>query len=337
MRGPDVTSKCVVVESRKRGKKSLDRVCKPTCVGLHWRPMRRELKRLAERTLVRSGAERFARRNRRDRTLILAYHNVLPDGEPRSGNSNLHLPQQEFARQLDILAETHEVVPIEAILGESSPSGRPRVVITFDDAYQGALTAGVDELVRRGMPATVFVAPGLVASVPWWDMLADRTDGVVPDETQRTALEELGGNTEAVLRWDKMNSGGSRPMERLPRIGTETELANAASSNGITLGSHSWSHPNLCTLTGTGLDTELIRPLQWLRSRFASVVPWLSFPYGLYSDPVQKAAAKAGYRGALRIDGGWVPRSSRSAYAFPRVNIPFGLSIDGFRLRLAGL
>lgn len=300
--------------------------------------MRRALKRLAERTLIRSGAERFARHRHRTRTLVLAYHNVLPDGEPQSGNANLHLPQHEFGRQLDILADTHEVVPLDAILREPPPSSRPRAVITFDDAYQGALTAGVDELVRRGMPATIFVAPGLVASVPWWDLLAERTDGVVPDEIQRTALQELGGNTEAVLRWAKVNSGGSRPAVRLPRIGTETELANAAAREGMTLGSHTWSHPNLSALTGIGLDAELTRPLEWLQARFASVVvPWLSFPYGLYSVAVERAAARSGYHGAVRIDGGWVPRSSRLPYAIPRLNIPFGLSIDGFRLRLAGL
>ena len=97
------------------------------------------LKHLAERALVRSGVERFARRTRRGRTLVLAYHNVLPNGEAVSGDKDLHLPQKEFSLQLDALAETHDVVPIDSI-GRASPlSARPRVVITFDDAYMGAL------------------------------------------------------------------------------------------------------------------------------------------------------------------------------------------------------
>ncbi len=295
------------------------------------------LKHLGERALIYSGAARIARVKRRDRTLVLAYHNIVPDGDALSGNLNLHLPQREFARQLDALLRTHDVIPIGAPSFPLSSSGRPRVIITFDDAYAGALTAGIDELVRREIPATVFVTPALLGSVPWWDILAEQTHGVVPDDSQRNALEAFGGNTQAVLRWANLDLATSKSTPTLPHIGNDSQLADAASKPGITLGSHSWSHPNLCTLTENELRAELARPLQWLNSRFATVVPWLSYPYGLFSENVQRVAAEVGYLGGFRIDGGWIPRSSPPPYAIPRFNIPSGLSLNGFRLRLAGL
>ena len=272
----------------------------------------------------------------RGRTLVLAYHDVVPDGEVVSGNANLHLPQREFARQLDILVGTHDVVSIDMLWKHSSLSGRPRAIITFDDAYAGALTAGVDELVRRGLPATIFVAPALLGATPWWDILAERTSGVVPDRLQQHALEALGGHGGKILEWARSEAVAPATVSRLPRIATEAQLKTAASRPGITLGSHSWSHPNLRASMGSELEMELTKPFEWLRSRFANFSPWLSYPYGCFSDSVQSVAAKVGYTGSFRVDGGWVPASGPPLHAIPRLNIPNGLSLNGFRLRLAG-
>lgn len=299
--------------------------------------MKPALKHVAERVLIGSGVALFARRRLRQRTLVLAYHNVLPDGRPRSGDLSLHLPRREFARQLDVLAQTHDVIPIADLSNAPQSSERPRVILTFDDAYAGALTCGVDELVERGMPATIFVSPGLLGAVPWWDILAERWGGVVPDDLRRHALHALGGEAVAILDGAQSGSQKSSSPSTLAQIGTELQLSQAASRPGITIGSHTWSHPNLCSLRGTALEAELSRPLQWLQSRFPTVVPWLSYPYGLFTDAVQSASGRTGYLGAFRIDGGWIPQSPFSPYAIPRFNIPAGLSINGFRLRLAGL
>ena len=299
--------------------------------------MNSALKNFAEHALIASGIARIASRRLRERTLVIAYHNVVPDGESPSGDESLHLPRREFARQLDALQRSHEVVPLEELSRTSPSTRRQRVVITFDDAYVGALTVGVEELVKRGMPGTIFVAPALLGCVPWWDTLAEPARGGVPDDLRRHALDVLGGDADAIIKWARSASTPPKSASRLPRIATDSQLAEVASKPGITLGSHTWSHPNLCALAGDDLEAELIRPLQWLRSRFAAVVPWLSYPYGLFNDTVQRAATSAGYVGALRIEGGWMPRSPHSSHAVPRLNVPSGLSIDGFRLRLAGL
>lgn len=295
------------------------------------------LKHVAERSLILSGAARFARRRLRHRTLVLAYHNVLADGQPRSGDLSLHLPRQQFARQLDVLGQTHDVIPIGALWDPPGPSGRPRAVITFDDAYADTLTAAVEELVNRGLPATIFVSPALLGAVTWWDVLAEKWGGAVPDALRENALHTLEGRGARIL--DRAQSGSQLPNAEtgLARIGTEIQLFEAARRPGITVGSHSWSHPNLSSLRGAALEAELSRPLQWLQSRFSTAVPWLSYPYGLFTNAVQTAAERIGYSGAFRIDGGWMPRGSFSRYAIPRLNIPAGISIDGFRLRIAGL
>ena len=167
--------------------------------------------------------------------------------------------------------------------------------------------------------------------------MAEPTRGGVPDDLRRHALDVLGGGADAIIEWARSSSTLSRSASRLPRIATDSQLAEVVSKPGITLGSHSWSHPNLCSLTGDELQAELVRPVQWLRSRFSAVVPWLSYPYGLFNEAVERAATNAGYVGAFRIEGGWMPVSPQSWHAIPRLNVPSGLSIEGFRLRLAGL
>lgn len=301
------------------------------------RPSRQRVKRTAERLLAGAGLPRLGRALRARCGLVLAYHNIVPDDAAVAGDASLHLPRRAFAEQLDLLARHYDIVPLDALLrGGRAGGGRPRVAITFDDAYRGAVTLGAEELARRGMPATIFVAPALLGRGSfWWDALAERGGGLREDFRGR-ALEECRGEDEAVRNRAAELGLQARSVPCLAAA-SEAELARAAERPGITLGSHSWSHPNLAALAGPELEEQLARPLEWLRERFASVIPWLSYPYGRSSPAVERRAAATGYRAALRIGGGALPSRPRSPYALPRVNIPAGLSPSGFALRAAGL
>jgi peptidoglycan/xylan/chitin deacetylase (PgdA/CDA1 family) len=295
------------------------------------------VKTLAERIVVGSGAAAMGRLRMARRTLILAYHNVLPDASDIAGDLSLHLRRSAFAHQLDHLAEAHDVIPLSSLFDTAGAGNRPRVVITFDDAYAGALSCGLDELQKRGMPATIFVAPGLLGSVTWWDVLAARSGGVMPDNIRHNALTVLGGHPAGILGGDRSQRPTHGSQIPLPEIATESQLSDAAARPGVTIGSHTWSHPNLAVLSTAELATELSRSLDWLVRRFPETVRWMSYPYGLFNEGVARAAAHVGYHAALRIDGGWMPSAPSSRYTLPRLNIPAGLSLDGFRLRLAGL
>jgi peptidoglycan/xylan/chitin deacetylase (PgdA/CDA1 family) len=300
---------------------------------------REALKATVERGLVWSHVPDAWRLTRRRGVLILAYHNIVPSGVEVAGDRSLHLPEAAFAAQLDALQATHDVVPLETLLDLDGSAGhRPRAVITFDDAYRGAVTVGLRHVVARALPATVFIAPAFVGgSFFWWD-LTTPAGALAPTESFRKfALKECRGVDDVVRQWAERSG---YPLSSLPAASacaSEDELRAASRQGRITFASHTWSHPNLARLRPSELEEELTRPLEWLGTRFGNVLPVVSYPYGLTSPIVEQAAARAGYRAGLLVSGGRTPQRPRNPFALPRLNIPAGLSPSGFLLRTAGL
>ncbi len=282
-----------------------------------------------------SGIVALVRQRHNRDVLILAYHNVLPHGALPMGDRSLHLPVSQFVEQLDILAETHQVVALGSVATPTT-ADRPRVVITFDDAYAHALSIAIPELVRRRLPATIFVAPGLLGGYTWWDRIADPQLAAVPQAERTLALTELVGNGDAILRDPRF----PHRNDLLPtmRIATEPEVRAASELPGISIGSHTWSHRCMAGLDEDATTEELDRSMRWLRERFPSFIPWVSYPYGLFSEQTTAVAARLGYVGGLRVDGGWLRGGSPAdSLSLPRYNVSAGLSSEGFRIRLGGL
>jgi peptidoglycan/xylan/chitin deacetylase (PgdA/CDA1 family) len=292
---------------------------------------------LAETSLVWCGVDRWAARGRRGRTLVLAYHNIVADEMAPAGDRSLHLPRHRFAQQLDVLVELYDVIPLAAVLQDRPPGARPAVAITFDDAYQGALTLGAHELRARGLPATMFAAPGLLGGDSfWWDALAG-DDDLLPAVRSR-ALDEMHGDGQEVRAWAVGSGRAVREMPAWGRPGAESDLAAWAADRSLTIGVHTWRHANLARLSTDDLEEELVKPLAWVRAHHSSaVLPWLTYPYGLATSSVVAAARAAGYEAALLASGGWMQRPVGDRYTLPRLNIPAGLTAYGFRLRLAGI
>jgi peptidoglycan/xylan/chitin deacetylase (PgdA/CDA1 family) len=304
------------------------------------------LKQLLETGLLHGGPAAISRASHRGRALILAYHNVVPDEEVGWGDASLHLSMSSFRAQLAVLRSAATVVPLADVLDRASALAdethdKPRVAVTFDDAYRGAVMLAVPELARHGMPATVFVSPGRLGGQSfWWDRFAGSAAAspTTPSgDFRQVALEEFAGDDDRISNWVADHGGhGARLSENLLSA-EEAELDRAARLPGITLASHTWSHPNLTRLDDGALREELARPMEWLAGRDGDTRPWLAYPYGISDDRVAAAAAEVGYEAALRVAGGWLPRGSPDPFRLPRLNVPAGLSEAGFRLRLAGL
>lgn len=298
--------------------------------------MRDFLKRRGE-PLASSIAWRLRRRAVRLGCIVLAYHNIRPPNEAEAGERALHIPWERFRRHLDVIQECADVVSLSAPYATRQPGQRLRVVLTFDDAYSAAVELGLPEMARRGLPATMFVAPGLLEGRSfWWDQLADPASGELPPETRDRLLALEAGQQDRVRVW--ASRCGAPWVESLPRWATGASIAAlrmASKLPGISLGGHSWSHPNLTALDDSALSEEMIRPRRWLRDQALGEAEWLAYPYGLATNVTAAAAKDAGYSGALMVSGGFITDSS-SDFLMPRLNVPAGLTRAGLRLRLSG-
>jgi peptidoglycan/xylan/chitin deacetylase (PgdA/CDA1 family) len=298
--------------------------------------MHSTLKRGIEAALSSVPVATVTRRRTIGRRLILAYHGIVPEGEPAAGERSLFLRQRLFAAQLDLLRQLVEVVPLAEL--NLTSERRPCVAITFDDAYRGAVNEAVGELSVRQLPATIFVAPGrLDGHVFWWDALSGSSQSL-DDSVRNHALNRLGGVDERVRTWaERIRLPASAEVPAYVRTASAAELHAAVRNPGITLGSHTWSHANLARLSPDEIGAELSRSSDWLLSNFgAKAIPWLAYPYGSYSEETLCVARRSGYRAAVTVGGGWYDPASVSHFTLPRLNVPETLSLAGFRARLLG-
>ena len=294
------------------------------------------LRRRAKRLLLRAATRpRILRRLRHDvarHTLILCYHNVIPDELTVPGPSaSAHLPLGEFRQHLDLIERYTAPVPLDDVF-ERQAGDRPRVAITFDDAYAGAIRLALPELTARGVPATVFVASDFVGGAPfWWDAFP-----VTGWEGSQEPLVQCRGLEPAVRAWAVEQGLTEAEVPELLRCASIEDL-RAASRAGYSFGVHTVRHPNLTRLTRAEIREELIGCRDWIETQGLPSSPWVAYPYGLSDASVEDATRALGFEGALSIQGGWNRVGEDARWRLPRANIPAGMPVERFVLLLHGL
>jgi peptidoglycan/xylan/chitin deacetylase (PgdA/CDA1 family) len=100
---------------------------------------------------------------------VLMYHQVAPHGAGSRLNA-WRVPPEAFDRQLEFLERRGlRGVALRDLLEDPPRPGDRRVVLTFDDGYEGVLTAALPRLLRRKFSATVFVVSAKLGGTNDWD------------------------------------------------------------------------------------------------------------------------------------------------------------------------
>lgn len=146
----------------------------------------------------------------------------------------------------------------------SGPIDTKKVMITFDDGYEDFYWEGFPCLQQHGLSATVFVVVGRIG---------------------------------ATNSWDEKDGFRSR---RLLSVTQLRELQH----QGLTLGSHSLTHPWLPALSDADLRREVVNSKLRLEDLLGSEVTCFAYPSGGMDARVRSAVAKAGYKMGMSLKSG---------------------------------
>ena len=286
------------------------------------------LSAIAYGAVARSGALALPRRA--EAAPIFCFHNVVQEPVPTAIDRSLHMPRPVFEAVVARITRRFTIIPLGELVRrlELGQSVRGTASLTFDDAYQGAMTHAVPLLRQQGLPATVFIVAGAAARPQpfWWDTVGN----VSTAERERLVLD-LAGDAQRIGA-----AGTKLPNEYLPAL---LSSLMAALDDLIEPGSHTLTHRNLSALDPISLASELRGSRETLAASFRRPIDIISYPYGFATREVAAATAREGYRAGVTL-GFARARSVHHLHALPRINVPANLGLDalecwasGFRLR----
>ena len=129
------------------------------------------------------------------------------------------------------------------------------------------------------------------------------------------------------------------PLPGLYCPASSRELEAVLQDATVSVGSHTWSHVNLTTIPASEAEVELERSYSWVKDRISVGPIMVSYPYGAFAKRLEVRLRESGYEFGLLIRGGAAPSADLPSGSFkiPRLNVPRGISAEGFRARLAGI
>ncbi|HEU5149616.1 MAG TPA: polysaccharide deacetylase family protein [Iamia sp.] len=182
---------------------------------------------------------------------MLIYHRV-GGGTPDERD----VTTEDFAAQMGVLAEGHEVVSLDAALDAlDAGDDRPTVVLTFDDGFADVRDPALPILVEHGLPFTVYLATGYLGGEMHWDGSTAKAPGPALswDDVEAlvaTGLCTIGNHTHGHVR---------------PEVVTEADIDECTEAISERLGivARHYAYP-------WGIPVPALEPA--LRARFRSAV-----------------------------------------------------------------
>jgi peptidoglycan/xylan/chitin deacetylase (PgdA/CDA1 family) len=329
--------------------------------------VKRAIRRVALAPPLHGLTERAGRPFRGLGTCLL-YHRVSENGDAGAAwaNRSLSVDVHSFDEQMRHVAESCRCLSLSECLGLLEQGRLPpsSVVVTFDDGYRDNLELALPVLERHGVPATIFVATGLVErSVPlWWVELEqalgtiDELEVVLAGRVRRwqltspmgrfLAFRELGATARAsgppVVDELMSQVREQAPALQAPDlIASWDEIVRLGQHPLITIGAHTVSHPALALLSPGEAARELSESKSTLEERLGAEVEHFAYPYGA---PLQagareaRLAGEAGFRSAVTTRPAHLfAQHAATPHLLPRLEVLYGDTLSDLKWRLSGL
>lgn len=296
-----------------------------------------------------TGATRLLTALRRQRTVILTYHDLRADDDFENW---LRVSEADFAYQLTHLGRIGTFITPDQ-LDTPPPDNRLRFLVTFDDGYVNNHDLALPILQRLRIPALFFVSTRHMQEQEhfWPDLIVTpiQARGLERLDLGPFGLGEFGFRpTDSPGRWDDVQALLSavkgignidHPVvadilgffrdeyrdtlaEHLPRFRplTAAEVGVMAADPLIHVGSHSHHHDILTYQDDAAVDDNLETSRGILEELTGQAVTHLAYPNGNHDERIRQRVAAAGYTHAHAVVPGTIDRST-DRLALPRLAI----------------
>jgi peptidoglycan/xylan/chitin deacetylase (PgdA/CDA1 family)/CelD/BcsL family acetyltransferase involved in cellulose biosynthesis len=264
------------------------------------------------------------RKRRQASGRVFCYHRVNDRNDPFLPAT----PTGVFEEEIRYVARHHRVVSLTEMLHrlEDGPA-EPVIAVTFDDGYRDNFENAFPILERYGVPATIFLATGIIDSGEslWFERLAEsfkRTDrdfidiefGIPRRFWLRTESERLDSNRSVLDLLRKLPDSERRcklddllkvmpvecPPERFEML--TWDQIRRMKACGIDFGGHTVTHPYLSRVPAEAARWEVAECKRRIEEETQAAVHYFAYPNGQPDDVGLEHAEMlhcVGYRAAM--------------------------------------
>ena len=325
------------------------------------------MRQAAYRIAVETGASDLSAWLQRRRAAILTYHGIIEREPPRELRPlyKIMVTADAFREQMQTLRARYQVVTLET-LAKRLAAGEPvdrMAAVTFDDGWRSTRTLAAPILEELGVPATVFLATGLMdtdrrglwTQRVWTDLTASDASRLsfgdidLPSDTpvKRAAavrrivdaLKKLPASDRAVAFRDL-----ERRYGRGPALGedmgfmTWKEVRELAPM-GVDSGAHTVDHEILSRLPLEEAARQVRASKTHIESELGLACPLFAYPNGSpddFTDDHVKLMMDAGFLAAVTQIPGRNPLEI-DRFRLRRINVGLDHTLPSFTAELDGL
>lgn len=298
--------------------------------------LRRRLKSGFSRGLTWTGADAWiaAFRGVSRLPLILGYHRVIAQGDEASGLPGMAITRPTLERHLEWVGRRYRFASLDEIAArlEAEDSTEGLAAVTFDDGFNDVYENAFPMLVRKGIPAAVFVVSDVIGSPdpPLFERLHLALCGgferwahpanalasrllrlgvaappagphATPATLTQSLLEELPLGALRVVVESLEEEVGRTDAPRLRPM--SWAALQEMSESGVVIGSHTRSHAALTLECTPSAQDELKGSRDELEARLGRPVRHFAYPDGRWDNIATALVAAAGYGFGYTICG----------------------------------
>jgi peptidoglycan/xylan/chitin deacetylase (PgdA/CDA1 family) len=290
---------------------------------------------------------------------ILAYHRVNDERDPFFPS----IPTGVFERHMAYIGRAYRVLTVEELADRMRHGDLPRnaLAITFDDGYRDNLTHAAPILTNYGLPATIFLATGLIGTgeMSWFDRLAlalksTAAQSVAAPWDEMLPLHDQGDRVKALYRLldylkrlpdDEMRRTlngiitalGVKDVANLNVIMLNWDEVRTLAGKGFAIGAHTVTHPILSRVSAARAWREIMESRRMIESACGRPPKAFAYPNGKpedYTETVKHMVREAGFACAVTTRFGF-NTGETSPYELKRGG-PWEEHLPTFALKLAG-